>query len=126
MNYIVKQSKERSGYSANKDRKNLVAAWNWSMQYMKPQLSGPYPCAVERMQEIRHPRYVPPEEDVWKVYDAAEGQDQVMMLAYIHLCARRRELFPCGGRMTLTLKTGASAFRHENARTAAWNTTGFR
>jgi integrase len=93
MNYIVKQSKERSGYSANKDRKNLVAAWNWGMKYMKPQLPGPNPCAVERMQEIRHPRYVPPEEDVWRVYDAAEGQDQVMMLAYIHLCARRRELF---------------------------------
>ena len=93
MNYIVKQSKERSGYSANKDRKNLVAAWNWGMVYMKPQLPGPNPCAVKRMAEVRHPRYVPPEEDVWKVYDAAEGQDQVMMLAYIHLCARRRELF---------------------------------
>jgi integrase len=93
MNYIVKQSKERSGYSANKDRKNLVAAWNWGMKYMKPQLPGPNPCAVERMAEVRHPRYVPPEEDVWKVYDAAEGRDQVMLLAYIHLCARRGEIF---------------------------------
>lgn len=93
MSYIVKQSKERSGCSANKDRKNLVASWHWGMKYMKPQLPGPNPCAVERMQEIRHPRYVPPEEDVWRVYDAAEGQDQVMMLAYIHLCDCRRELF---------------------------------
>ena len=93
MSYIVKQSQDRSGYSANKDRKNLVAAWNWGMKYMKPQLPGPNPCAVERMGEVRHPRYVPPDVDVWKVYDAAQGQDQVMMLAYIHLCARRRELF---------------------------------
>jgi integrase len=93
MTYIVKQSLARSGYSANKDRKNLVAAWNWGMKYMNPQLPGPNPCAVERMQEDRHPRYVPTEEDVWKVYDAAEGQDQVMLLAYIHLCARRREIF---------------------------------
>jgi integrase len=93
MKYIVKQSKDRSGYSANKDRKNLVAAWNWGMKYMNPQLAGPNPCLVETMQEDRHPRYVPPEEDVWKVYDTAEGQDQVMLLTYLHLCARRCEVF---------------------------------
>ena len=93
LNYLVSQNKGRSGYAANKDRKNLVAAWNWGMRYMNPPLPGPNPCTVERMAEIRSPRYVPPEEDVWKVYHAATGQDQVMLLAYIHLCARRREVF---------------------------------
>jgi hypothetical protein len=28
----------------------------------------------------RQPRYVPPEEDFWKVYEKAEGQDKVMLL----------------------------------------------
>lgn len=37
--YITKQKLERSGYAANKDRKNLVAAWNWEMEYMNPNLS---------------------------------------------------------------------------------------
>jgi hypothetical protein len=38
MGYIVKQKEERSGYAANKDRKNLVAVWNWGMKCMKPPL----------------------------------------------------------------------------------------
>ena len=36
--YVVKQKEERSGNAANKDRKNLVAAWNWGMKYLDPPL----------------------------------------------------------------------------------------
>ncbi len=94
LDYIINQGKERSGYAANKDRKNLVAAWHWGMKYMKPILPAPNPCLVERMPEVRHPRYVPPEEDFWKVYEAAEeGQDRIMLLIFLHLAARRGEIF---------------------------------
>jgi integrase len=82
-----------SWYAANKDRKNLVAAWNWGMKYMDPPLPGSNSCLVERMPEIRQPRYVSPEEDFWKVYEVAEGQDKVMLLAFLHLAARRSEIF---------------------------------
>jgi integrase len=91
--YITKQKMERSGYAANKDRKNLVAAWNWGMEYMNPNLQKPNPCQVKKMLEDRSPRYVPPEEDFWKVYDLATGQDKVMLLAFLHLAARRGEVF---------------------------------
>jgi len=93
MAFIVKQKEERSGYAANKDRKNLVAAWNWGMKYMDPPLPGPNPCLVDRMPEVRQPRYVPSEEDFWKVYETAEGQDQIMLLAFLHLAGRRGEIF---------------------------------
>jgi len=93
MKFITDQKDNRSGYAANKDRKNLVAAWNWGMKYMDPPLHGPNPCLVERMPEIRQPRYVPPEEDFWKVYEVAEGQDKVMILTFLHLAARRGEVF---------------------------------
>ena len=63
LKYVLKQKKERSGYAANKDCKNLVAAWNWGMTCLDPPLPGPNPCLVERMPEVRHPRYVPPEVD---------------------------------------------------------------
>jgi integrase len=43
--------------------------------------------------EIRTPRYVPPEEGFWKVYEKAEGQDKVMLLAFLHLAGRRSEIF---------------------------------
>ncbi len=92
--YIIMQSKERSGYGANKDRKNLLAAWNWGMKYMEPGLPAPNPFLVEKMPEKRQPRYIPPEEDFWKVYGVAEeGQDQVILLTLLHLAARRGEVF---------------------------------
>ncbi|MBW2120129.1 MAG: site-specific integrase [Deltaproteobacteria bacterium] len=93
MTYILTQKEKRSGYAANKDRKNLVAGWNWGMKYMNPPLPGPNPCLVERMPEVRQPRYIPPEEDFWKIYEVAEGQDKIMLLSYLHLAARRGEIF---------------------------------
>jgi integrase len=91
--YITKQKLDRSGYAANKDRKNLLAGWEWGMEYMNPKLPRPNPCQVKKMPEARHPRYVPPEEDFWKVYNVADGQDRVMLLAFLHLAARRGEIF---------------------------------
>jgi integrase len=93
LNYVIRQMEDRSGNAANKDRKNLVAAWNWGMKYLNPVLPGPNPCLVDRMPEKRHPRYIPPEEDFWKVYAVAEGQDKVMLLSFLHLAARRGEIF---------------------------------
>ena len=45
------------------------------------------------MPEIRHPRYVPPADDFWKVYSEAKGQDKVMLLTFLHLAGRRGEIF---------------------------------
>ncbi len=86
------QAKARSGHAANKDRKNLVAAWNWGRKYLEG-FPNTNPCLVDKFPEVRQPRYVPPEKDFWKVYDQAQGQDKTMLLAYLHLAARRRELF---------------------------------
>jgi hypothetical protein len=44
LKYVVKQKEERSGYAANKDRKNLVAAWNWGMKYLDPPCRVPTPA----------------------------------------------------------------------------------
>lgn len=31
LSYLQSQAQNRSGYAANRDRKNLVAAWNWGI-----------------------------------------------------------------------------------------------
>ncbi|MFP4572916.1 MAG: tyrosine-type recombinase/integrase [Desulfobacterales bacterium] len=93
MGYVLEQRKQRSGYAANKDRKNLVAAWHWGMKYMEPPLPSPNPCKVDKMPEVRHPRYVPTFEDFLKVLEVAEGQDRIMLLCLYHLGARRGEIF---------------------------------
>jgi integrase len=89
--YLQAQTERRTGHAANKDRKNLVAAWNWAIKLHDFPLN-PF-IKVERFAETRHPRYVPPEDDFWRVYEVAEGQDKVMLFSYLHLAARRTELF---------------------------------
>src|SRR5208283_3971847 len=91
LNYLRTQATKRSGYAANKERKNLLAAWNWGIKYLN--LPSPNPCLTERFPEERHVRYVPPEKDFWSVYEILKGQDKVMLLAYLHLAARRSELY---------------------------------
>jgi len=91
--YLVDQQTARSGNAANKDRKNLRAAWTHALSYLPefPQLANPFD--VPTRPETRSPRYVPPESDFWAVYDAAQGQDRVMLLAFLHLAGRRGEIF---------------------------------
>lgn len=85
---------ERSGYAANKDRKNLASAWSWGRKYLSlfPEKANPF-LAVEKFPEKRKPRYVPPEDDFWTVLEHASGQDRVMLMAFLHLGARRGEIF---------------------------------
>lgn len=93
-NFLLKQTRERSGYAANKDRKNLGTAWKWGFDNMDgwPTTANPF-LMVKKFSETRQPRYVPSEDDFWKVYDQAEGQDKVMLLTFLHLAARKSEVF---------------------------------
>lgn len=94
MAYLQTQSKSRSGYAANKERKNLAAAWSWGEKFIEgfPQNGNPFK-AVDKFKEERSPRYVPDEWDFWKVVDVAAGQDRAMLLAFFYLGARRGEIF---------------------------------
>lgn len=49
--------------------------------------------SIKKFPEERSPRYVPPEEDFCKVYHMAKEQDEVMLLAFLNLAARRGEIF---------------------------------
>jgi len=89
--YLQVQAEQRSGYASNKARKNLAAAWAWGIKYHGLP-ANPF-MLVDRFPEERQPRYVPPEDDFWAVYEVAQGQDKVMLFAYLHLAARRSELF---------------------------------
>ncbi len=92
LTYLQNEYRSRSGYAANKDRKNLIAAWNWGIKYLG--LPSPNPCLVDRFPEKRQIRYVPPEKDFFEVFDVAESeQDSVMLLAFLHLAARKGEIF---------------------------------
>ena len=123
LSYLQKQVEERSGYAANKERKNLLAAWNWGIKYMA--LPAPNPFLVDKFPEQRHNRYIPSEDDFWKVYDVAEGQDKVMLLAYLQLAARRVGALPSPiGRMSI-LPKAKSDLPPGKGRAAVWKKTGY-
>jgi len=92
LNHLQNQMKVRTGNATNKDRKNLVASWNWGIKYFDlPSLN---PCLVEKMPEVRHPRHIPSAEDFWKVYDTVDNyQDKVMLLTFLYTAGRRAEIF---------------------------------
>lgn len=93
-NFLQKQFKDRSGYSANKDRKNLSRAWEWGKDNLDGFPAGSNPFrAIRRFPEIRNERYIPPESDFWAVYELGNDQDRVMLLCFLHLGARRGEIF---------------------------------
>lgn len=94
LQYLTKQFEERSGYGANRDRKNLSVAWKWGMKYVEgfPQTANPFKD-VDRFPEVRQPRYVPPEQDFWKVCNSCQAQDRIMLLTFLHLGARKGEVF---------------------------------
>ncbi|WP_459935412.1 tyrosine-type recombinase/integrase [Fundidesulfovibrio butyratiphilus] len=94
MEFLRIQNKKRSGYAANRDRKNLAAGWNWGRKYLKgfPKTDNVF-MEVERFPEKRSPRYVPSEDDFWKVFNLTSGQDKVMLLTFLHLAARKSEVF---------------------------------
>lgn len=91
LSYLQAQFDARSGYAANKDRKNIATAWEWGKRYVEgfPDMTNPF-RAVAKFPEKRQPRYVPPEEDFWKVHDLAQGQDRVMLTTFLHLGGPRR------------------------------------
>lgn len=94
MAFLHNQSKSRSGHAANKDRKNLAAAWQWGERYLEgfPKVVNPF-LAVGKFKEEHSTRYVPDEKDFWKVVDVATGQDKALLLALFFLGARRGEIF---------------------------------
>lgn len=99
--YFDRQWEKRSGYAANKDRKNLRVAWSWGSKYLAgfPRLRFNPFSELDKYPEVRKPRYVPPLGDFWAVFDRIEGngseavQDRVMLLFCLHLAVRRGEVF---------------------------------
>lgn len=93
LDYLQAQFRARSGYAANKERKNLGAAWRWGAKYIPGfPTYNPF-LAVERFPEERKRRYVPQVRDFEKVLAVAQGQDRVMLLTFLYLAARRGEVY---------------------------------
>ena len=92
--FLSRIKDERGENVANKYRKNLPAAWNWDSDFFEgfPQAAPPF-LKVKPFPVKHGERYVPPESDVIKVFQQAEGQDLVMLLTLYFTGGRRSEIF---------------------------------
>ncbi len=98
LNHLQDQTVKRSGGGANKDRKNLGAAWEWGVAYLHLPRLNPIK-AVSRFAQNKKERAVPTVEDFKKAVDACDtDQDRLMLWAYLQTGARREELFRLGWR----------------------------
>lgn len=120
LDYLNAQSLNRSGNAANKDRKNLLAAWNWGIKYVAgfPTVS-PF-LLVDRFPEKRQPRYVPSEDDFWKVYEISEGQDRLMLLTYLFTAARKSEIFRLKASTDLDFAAGTIRLLSRKSKDGSW------
>lgn len=75
-----------------KFRKNLAEASTWGRGYYGLPHENPF-LMVERFPAGQTPRYVRPEEDFWRVYEAADETDKAFLLFLLHARARRAKAF---------------------------------
>lgn len=91
--YLKKQSIDRSANAANKDRKNMMAMWNWAIKRPSLEVNQNPVAITEKLPHERMPQYTPSVEDVLKVLLAADRKTRVYLYAYIFTGARRSEIW---------------------------------
>ncbi|WP_285908040.1 site-specific integrase, partial [Pseudodesulfovibrio pelocollis] len=92
LNHLSRLKKQTTGNTANRDRKQLAAAWKWGARYLGMDKTNPF-RSVDKFPEQRHPRWVPPLEDFRMVVDAATPLQRQLLLLAFHTAARRGELW---------------------------------
>lgn len=92
LKHLRQQAVLRTNNAANRDRKELAAAWEFGRKYSGFSPVNPFRF-VDKFPEERHPRYVPPMDDFLKVLHRATGQDFVMLMVFLCLAPRRSEVF---------------------------------
>jgi len=88
--YLLKQAKKRGNNSANKDRKNLLAMWNWGQKILD--LPTNPVTKTFKLPHDRKPQYTPSENDVLCLLAAANRKERAFLDCYLCTGARRSEI----------------------------------
>lgn len=92
MKYLRAEAKKRTPCAANKDRKNLIAAWNWGIKHRNFPERNPFSLADKHPVDQK-PKHIPTLADAQKVIGAANTpEDRVFLMALLHTAARRGEI----------------------------------
>ncbi len=89
--YLAERAHTGSANLHNKDRKNLMAMWNWGMKILGLERNPVAP--IEPLPHDRKSQYTPPTEDVLRVIAVANREERIFLNCYLHTGARRSEIF---------------------------------
>jgi len=89
--YLLEQANNRSNYCANRDRKNLLAMWNWGQKILD--ISSNPVTKIDRFPHDRKTQYVPPEKDILRLLAVANRKERAFLDCYLCTGARRSEIF---------------------------------
>lgn len=89
--YLEEQAKKRSANAANKDRKNLLAMFNWASKRLDTRINPA--VKIDRFSHDRQAKYIPQEKDVLKLLAAATPEEKVFLDCYLNTAARRSEIY---------------------------------
>ena len=81
---------QTSGNAANVTRKELIAWASWVKSVHG--LDNPAFSSQRKWRFDKTPRYVPSEDDFWKVYGVCDQEDKTLLMTYLHTAARRGEV----------------------------------
>ncbi len=88
--YLQDIARTKSANRHNKDRKNLLAMWNWGVKILDLPSNPVAKCS--KLPHDRGVQYTPPTPDILKVLQAATREERVFLQAYLHTAARRGEI----------------------------------
>lgn len=89
--YLDSQALVRSNNASNKDLKNLMAMFTYGRKILGFKID---PLKdIEKRAHDRKPQYVPPIDDVKKVFAVATPAERIFLDCYIQTGARRSEIF---------------------------------
>jgi len=89
--YLWKQANERSNNASNKDRKNLMAMWNWGVRVLSLEANP-----VAKIGKLPHDmslQYTPSPKEIERLLVVATVEERVFLTCYLHTAARRGEVF---------------------------------
>jgi integrase len=89
--YLLDQANIRSNNCANRDRKNLLAMWNWGQKILD--ISSNPVAKMDRFPHDRKTQYVPPEKDILRLLAVANRKERAFLDCYLCTGARRSEIF---------------------------------
>jgi len=89
--YLLEQANTRSNYCANRDRKNLLAMWNWGQKILD--ISYNPVTKIDCFPHDRKMQYVPPENDILRLIAVADRKERAFLDCYLCTGARRSEIF---------------------------------